>query len=366
MNKYQDYARKNWKLGTPIDELWHPEIIEECMNMKREAIEQAQEDARKKEIGRSLIKTVVENTADIDAMMTGKISFHIAFSGTVAKVKPLTKEEAAIVMKLPPEVKGKIGGTKTLLVSPELDALMKWISDRRELFKQFGLPNPLQDSTTIIEIPYIPDVEALAEKTELELPMEVEKFLAVYPSQIEAQREINGPLFNALDYKTAEAIRAMFKFRYDWTGHGALEALKQTNIAFYTKAMERAAEQWREIEAKGCVMMREEIAGLVAALADSLTPKDGDGGAKKFYASSVTKITAFIEAFDRRNILKDAALDAEMDKLAAVMNDVSIDKLSAGEKGDAALRAKVRAQMEAAKATLSELVVDAQERIITL
>ena len=33
MNKYQDYARKNWKLGTPIDELWHPEIIEECMNM---------------------------------------------------------------------------------------------------------------------------------------------------------------------------------------------------------------------------------------------------------------------------------------------------------------------------------------------
>ena len=55
-----------------------------------------------------------------------------------------------------------------------------------------------------------------------------------------------------------------------------------------------------------------------------------------------------------------------MDKLAAVLNDVSIDKLSAGEKGDAALRAKVRAQMEAAKATLSELVVDAQERIITL
>ena len=366
MNKYQDYARKNWKLGTPIDELWHPEIIEECMNMKREAIEQAQEDARKKAEQKARIKTVVESTADIDAMMTGKISFHIAFSGTVAKVKPLTKEEAAIVMKLPPEVKGKIGGTKTLLVSPELDALMKWISDRRELFKQFGLPNPLQDSTTIIEIPYIPDVEALAEKTELELPMEVEKFLAVYRSQVYAAREVLGPLWNMLDYKADADIRQLFKFRYDWTGHGALEALKQTNVAFYKKAMERAAEQWKEIEAKGCVMMREEIAGLVTALADSLTPKDGDGGAKKFYASSVTKITAFIEAFDRRNILKDAALDAEMDKLAAVLNDVSIDKLSAGEKGDAALRAKVRAQMEAAKATLSELVVDAQERIITL
>ena len=366
MTKYQDWARKNYRAGDSIDDMLHPEIIAEMMVMNEEREWRLQEQAKMKAIEKARIKTVVENTADIDAMMTGKISFHIAFQGTVAKVKPLTKEEAAIVMKLPPEVKGKIGGTKTLLVSPELDALMKWISDRRELFKQFGLPNPLQDSTTIIEIPYIPDVEALAEKTELELPMEVEKFLAVYPSQIEAQREINGPLFNALDYKTAEAIRAMFKFRYDWTGHGALEALKQTNIAFYTKAMERAAEQWREIEAKGCVMMREEIAGLVTALADSLTPKDGDGGAKKFYASSVTKITAFIEAFDRRNILKDAALDAEMDKLAAVLNDVSIDKLSAGEKGDAALRAKVRAQMEAAKATLSELVVDAQERVITL
>ena len=364
--KFQQYARNNYKPLEPIDEMWHPEIIAECGVMNKEELDRLNAEKAKKESERARIKTVVESTADIDAMMTGKISFHIAFSGTVAKVKPLTKEEAAIVMKLPPEVKGKIGGTKTLLVSPELDALMKWISDRRELFKQFGLPNPLQDSTTIIEIPYIPDVEALAEKTELELPLEVEKFLAVYPAQVQAQEAELGPLFNKLDYKTVESIRGMFKFRYDWTGHGALEALKQTNVAFYKKAMERAAEQWKEIEAKGCVMMREEIAGLVTALADSLTPKDADGGAKKFYASSVTKITAFIEAFDRRNILKDAALDVEMDKLAAVLNDVSIDKLSAGEKGDAALRSRVRAQMEAARATLSELVVDAQERIITL
>jgi len=363
--KFQQYARNNYKPLEPIDEMWHPEIIAECGVMNKEELDRKLAEEEKKKAERSRIKTVVESTADIDAMMTGKISFHIAFSGTVAKVKPLTKEEAAIVMKLPPEVKGKIGGTKPLLVSPELDALMKWISDRRELFKQFGLPNPLQDSTTIIEIPYIPDVEALAEKTELELPMEVEKFLAVYPGQVQAQEAELGPLFNKLDYKTVEAIRGMFKFRYDWTGHGALEALKQTNVAFYKKAMERAKEQWAEIEAKGCVMMREEIAGLVTALAESLKPKD-DGGAKKFFASSVTKITGFIESFDRRNILKDAALDAEMDRLAAVLNDVDVDKLSAGEKGDSALREKVRAQMEAAKATLSELVCDANLRVIEL
>lgn len=363
--KYQEYARKNYRPLEPIDEMWHPEIIAECGVMNKEELDRLNAEKAKKESERARIKTVVESTADIDAMMTGKISFHIAFSGTVAKVKPLTKEEAAIVMKLPPEVKGKIGGTKPLLVSPELDALMKWISDRRELFKQFGLPNPLQDSTTIIEIPYIPDVEALAEKTELELPMEVEKFLAVYPGQVQAQEAELGPLFNKLDYKTVEAIRGMFKFRYDWTGHGALEALKQTNVAFYKKAMERAAEQWKEIEAKGVVMMRETIADLVTALADSLTPKDG-GEAKKFYASSVTKITEFCEQFSRRNICKDAELETQIEKLKEIVSGVNLDKLSAGEKGDAALREKVRAQMEAAKAALSELVVDANLRVIEL
>jgi hypothetical protein len=365
MTKYQEFARKNYKPGTGPDEMWHPEIIAECNAMNAEAAEAAMTEARKKAEEKARIKTVVESTADIDAMMTGKISFHIAFSGTVAKVKPLTKEEAAIVMKLPPEVKGKIGGTKPLLVSPVLDALMKCSSDLRDLFKQFGLPNPLQDSTTIIEIPYIPDVEALAEKTELELPMEVEKFLAVYPAQVQAQEAELGPLFNKLDYKTVESIRGMFRFRYDWTGHGALEALKQTNVAFYKKAMERAKEQWAEIEAKGVVMMRETIADLVTALADSLTPKDG-GEAKKFYASSVTKITEFCEQFARRNICRDSELEAQVEKLKEIVSGVSIDKLSAGEKGDSALREKVRAQMEAAKATLSELVVDANLRVIDL
>ena len=361
MTKFQQYARNNYKPLEPIDEMWHPEIIAECGVMNKEELDRKLAEEEKRKAEKARIKTVVESTADIDAMMTGKISFHIQFSGTVAKVKPLTKEEAAIVMKLPPEVKGKIGGTKTLLVSPELDALMKWISDRRELFKQFGLPNPLQDSTTIIEIPYIPDVEALAEKTELELPMEVEKFLAVYPAQVQAQEAELGPLFNKLDYKTVEAIRGMFKFRYDWTGHGALEALKQTNIAFYTKAMERAAEQWKEIEAKGIVLMRETIEKMVTTLIGALDPE-----AQKFHPSAVSKITEFCDSFSRRNICKDAELEAQIEKIKEIVSGVNIDKLSAGKSGDAALREKVRKQMEAAKATLSELVVDAQERIITL
>jgi cation transport regulator ChaB len=363
--KFQQYARNNYKPLEPIDEMWHPEIIAECGVMNKEELDRKLAEEEKKKAERSRIKTVVESTADIDAMMTGKISFHIAFSGTVAKVKPLTKEEAAIVMKLPPEVKGKIGGTKPLLVSPELDALMKWISDRRELFKQFGLPNPLQDSTTIIEIPYIPDVEALAEKTELELPMEVEKFLAVYQEQVYAQQYALGPLWNASDYKRPDAVRAMFKFRYDWTGHGALEALKQTNVAFYKKAMERAAEQWKEIEAKGVVMMRETIADLVTALADSLTPGP-NGEKRKFYASSVKKIEEFVLGFSRRNICKDAALEAEVEELRQIVCGVDLDKLSAGERGDDAMRERVRKQMEAAKATLSELVVDANLRVIEL
>jgi hypothetical protein len=41
---FAKWARENWKLGEPIDSLWHPRVREECLRMQCEALEAEQKD----------------------------------------------------------------------------------------------------------------------------------------------------------------------------------------------------------------------------------------------------------------------------------------------------------------------------------
>ena len=102
---------------------------------------------------------------------------------------------------------------------------------------------------------------------------------------------------------------------------------------------------------------------LVGGLAESLTNKE-DGSKRKFFPSSVEKITEFLSGFEKRNICNDTELDVEVQKLRKLVEGIDVDKLSAGAKGDDALREKVRKQMESVQVNLQSLLVDASARKI--
>jgi hypothetical protein len=162
-----------------------------------------------------------------------------------------------------------------------------------------------------------------------------------------------------------EALEKLFRFSYNWMAFGVPDELKQFNPRIYAKAKAKAEKVWAEIEANGVALLRETVADLVGGLAESLTPKDG-GEKKKFYPSSVEKITDFIESFKKRNICNDVELEAEVEKLSGLVKGINVEKLSAGEKGDNALRETVRKQMEEAKGSLDQLLVSASARVMKL
>ena len=364
MTKFQEYARKNFTPMSAIDEMWHPEIQAECrvMNDEESARREAalQEAEAKKASERQRIEDVILKTADISAELAGRIIVRISFAGSHAKTKRLTPQERAIVMNLPADVKASIGGEKPLFQSKAYDDLMGYINAQREAFAAFGIPHINIQASHVVDVTRIPDIEDLAVATENGLSEKVDAFIADWSRAIEEAKGSLGQLFNENDYKKPEVLRTLFRFAYNWMAFGVPEELKQFDARIYAKAMEKAAKAWKEIEANGILLLRTTIMDLVSNLADALTPKD-DGTKKRFYATSVTKIDDFIASFSTRNICKDGALDAEVAKLKAIVSGIDLRNMSSDE----TMRAAVRARMEEAKSTLSDLVIDASARVIT-
>ena len=358
MTKFQQYARDNYKPGGQRDEMWHDAVIAECDVIDAEAI-------AKREAERARIRAVVEKTADIGAELAGRIVVKVKFDGSHAKKKALTRDEKKLVMTLPADVKTAIGGDKPLFECKEYDELMKFIADRRDQFSRFGIPHIQFEAAHVTDINNIPEIEELAEKTEAELFGKVSAFIVAWPAAIEKAQADLGPLFNKNDYMTQEALGKLFRFSYNWMAFGVPDELKQFNPQIYAKAKAKAEKVWAEIEANGVALLRETVADLVGGLAESLTPKDG-GEKKKFYPSSVEKITDFIESFKKRNICNDVELEAEVEKLSGLVRGIDVAKLSAGDKGDQRLRETVRAQMEEAKGSLDQLLVSASARVMRL
>lgn len=360
MTKYQQFARANHTPGNAIDEMWHPDIQAEAAIMNQEEADRKEAERKRREEDRARIREVVSKTADISADLSGRIVVKVAFEGSHAKTKRLTPAERALVITQPAEVKGAIGAEKPLFESEAYDALMGFISERREDFAAYGIPHIHFASSHVVDVMRIPEIEELAAKTESQLSEKVEAFIADWPRAIEAAREKLGPLFRAEDYKNVDTIRALFKFKYDWMAFGVPDQLKQFDIAIYERARQKAERAWKQIEANGVLMLRQSIFDLATGLSDALTPKE-NGEKKRFYASNVTKIQQFIEDFKKRNICNDAELDAELKRIEEIVTGVDLKSMSS----DDALRSSVKTRIDAARESLSELVTDASTRRIT-
>jgi hypothetical protein len=360
MTKYQEFARANHTPGAEINDLWHPLIQVECQVMNQEEFERKEAERKQREEERARIREVISKTADISADLTGRIVVKVSFEGSHAKTKRLTASERALVISQPYNVKGVIGAEKPLFESEAYDDLMNFISERRNDFASYGIPHIHFASSHVVDVMRIPEIEDLSARTEKQLAEKVEAFAADWPRAIEAAKERLGPLFKAEDYKPVEAIRSLFKFKYDWMAFGVPDQLKQFDIKIYERACAKAEKAWKQIEANGVLLLRETIMELVGGLSDALTPKE-NGDKKRFYASNVTKIQQFVEDFKKRNICNDALLEAEVEKLNSIVSDIDTKALSS----DDALRSSVKAKMDATKEVLSELVIDANSRRIT-
>lgn len=310
------------------------------------------------------IKEVVLNVDDAQKEFEGTIILHIAFEGSLAKTKAMTKAEKAIpsaYLARDGVDPSKIKGMKTLFESEEYDAIETFKQQRRAEFGNLGIPFPLGSSMYLIRIANIPRAEELAEKTERELRALVEALEGAYPSQITPEAVGLGPLYNPGDYRAPEAIGGLFKFKSKWMHFGVPEILKEIDADLWEKERERTAAVWKEAKEQGLILLRQTVAGMVARLVEAVTPNP-DGTRKRFYGTAVSNLTDFFEVFEDRNLAGDEELAEQIEKLKALVSGKEIEAFKTEE----SLRQTVKTEGVKIQAALETMLVSRGARRITL
>lgn len=371
MNKFQKWARDNYKPMDPVDDMWHPEIQAECLVMRNE-YKLAEEKRQQEERAAMAEVTVAAETKNLDFLRQGFVIIAAEFGGTIAKKRPMTRQEIEkTLLGMTPEQREKAkqdieGMEKRLFAKSgfrELENLMSETSKLRERFKMLG--QPFASGQTIMKVGTLKKFVAMKDEIKSARKVLVDALVASWPMAT-GQMVVDSQFWDPNDYRPAEAIPAMFSFKTTILGFVSEELLKeQVGEAALKAEQEDMVNALAEVKRDGIALMRESIAELVSGLAESLT-QGPSGEKKKFHASSVTKIIEYLETYNDRDLWGDGALQTEVEKLRKMVTGIDVDKLSAGKQGDEALRERVRKQMEAARAGLGKLLVGTGARAFRL
>jgi len=315
-------------------------------------------DANKR---RERIEAVVRNVDDSQKEFEGTIVLHIAFQGSLPKTKAFTRaERGAVLSGTSAEVdQSKIKGAKTLFESEEYDAIEHFKSSRRAEFANLGIPFPLGDSMYLIRIVNIPKAEDLAAKTQKEMATLVSKLQEVYASQITPEATGLGPLYNAGDYKSPEALESLFRFRSKWMHFGVPEILREIDEELWNKERERTAAVWQEAKEQGLILLRQTTADMVKRLVEAVTP-DAEGKKKRFYATAVTNLTDFFEVFEDRNLAGDKELTETVNQLRELIAGRTVEEF----KTDDNLRSFVQKKGVEIQGALETMLISSRARQI--
>jgi len=325
------------------------------------------EAAEKKAMGEVV---AASETKNLDVLRQGFVIIAAEFNGSIANKRPMTSEEIDKVLanmneEQRREAKKDLDGMVKRLFAKEgykeLDALMSGTQALRESFKMLG--QPFANGQTIMKVSVLCKYVKRKEEIKKKRKELVDALVASWPKAT-SREVVDSQFYDEADYREASSLEGLFTFRTTMLGFVSEELLaEQVGEAALQAEQADMVNALAEVKMNGIALMRETISDLVSGLAESLTPGT-DGVKKKFHASAVAKIMEYLESFQDRNLWGDNALQTEIDKLRGMVKGIDVNKLSAGDKGDDALREKVRKQMEKAKANLKPLLVDASARLI--
>lgn len=328
-------------------------------------IEQARQELKRYQDAQktSRIKQVVDSVDDLEEQMKGKIVIYARFNGTVPHTKALTTQERELIRK---GVAKLVGMNKPMFREfPELFELEAQIAKWREQVKQFGIPF-FGQGMTVLDIRSIPEVEALFDKIDVELPLLVAEAIDGYEKAIDDCKQwfIENDfldLFNRQDYMSPLAIRQAFSLTRKWMpAFDVPDILKEVDMVRWEAERKRSAELWAEVRQNGVVLLRKQLSEMTTRLVEAMEPGD-EGGKKRFYATTITNLEDFFKVFQDRNLAGDASLAAEVEKLRSLIAGVKLEDFKTDDK----LRATIKQEGAKIQAKLETMLVEAGARTIT-
>jgi hypothetical protein len=191
----------------------------------------------------------------------------------------------------------------------------------------------------------------------------VEAFLAVYEdAKAEARKQLKN-LYDENDYPTAAEVRRSFRFDWEFKDAGQVfgvpSKLKEVKAALYTAQVRRALEREGDVEETIKYALREEVQGLVAHLADRLSP-DAKGERKVLRQSAVENLNEFLNAFPSKNMMDDADCARFVEQCRRVLQGVDVKEL----KDDAKAQEKLAADMARVREGIDKMMEKRPTRLI--
>ncbi len=241
--------------------------------------------------------------------------------------------------------------SKTLLESPELDAIKKADGKMRTWLYNTCLPFDL--GIMLLPVGLIEQAETRMQAYKAEREALIEAFIAVYPQLCHEAETKLGSLYREAEYPSVAEIRQRYTFTWNYTTFSVPGHLKNISAAFFEAEQKKAAETMKEASEEIIGLMRGTLYELVSHLQERLTPTD-DGRPRILKESAIRNLNEFLDSFDLRNVTNDAELAAQVAKARTIISGTNAAQL----RSNAELKSAVLQGLDGVLSSLDDLVKD--------
>jgi vacuolar-type H+-ATPase subunit E/Vma4 len=257
------------------------------------------------------------------------------------------------IWNTPETDKSLLHASKTLLTSPQLDAIRKADMRMRQwLYNTNGPALPCDFDAFMIPNGSIVNVKNKLEAYKTERAALVEEFLAVYIEQGKTAQEKLGPLFNPQDYPSVSQVRAKFYFDYSIFAFGVSEGLKAISQELYQQEVDKLQTTLQSAASEITAAMRQTVYDLLTNLQNKLTPDETTGEKKILHKAAIENVKKFLETFNLKNVTNDTELEAIVGQVRDLLSNTDAQSLRASD----SFRDKMRDSLTGITSKLSTMV----------
>jgi len=247
--------------------------------------------------------------------------------------------------------KALIRVSKTLLDSPELQAIRTFDGDIRHFLYDMCLP--FEVGIHLLPLGLVETVDEWLREFKDKRSELAESFLTAYPRLCQEAAGRLRTLYNPVDYPPVDEVRSRFTFSWQYVSYGVPEQLREISAQFFQEEREKAVVAMSEACSEIQQVMRTSLLELVNHLRDRLADQ-ADGKPQRLRESTLEKLRGFLATFDLRNVVDDQELKEQVERARELLAGTTTDAI----RNTTELRTKVREGMTGIAVSLEAMVSD--------